>query len=164
MPWTRWDDEDQLFFLPGDWRWDCGALKIRGTVTISDVGQDITIPLECMFFALGWAETSRSGLQYTVVDYRPIDSTVNEITNRMVENDFSASQLRESLRHYNIPMSSSAIFGTSGIDLTVEVSLKANLVDDLTLCLNGFWQVVIAWKMREGRSNPDGKWEIDPIT
>ena len=98
-PWGRFDDEDQLFFVSGDPRWDTGSLRLCANFTL--VGRhDTKVEFECMFYGLGWSALDSGSLQCTVVDFRSLTTELNEVQSQIAAWDHDRHSVLETI---NIP-------------------------------------------------------------
>src|SRR5205814_1652740 len=70
-PWTRWDDQDQVFFSTEEPDSGCGSARIRGYLGQQPGARHrrIGIDIECIFYALGWSEGDFSP-RFTIIDPR----------------------------------------------------------------------------------------------
>ncbi|KAH0557020.1 hypothetical protein GP486_005192 [Trichoglossum hirsutum] len=145
-PWGRFDDEDQLFFVSGNPRWDSGALRLCANFT--SVGRRKTkVEFECMFYAVGWSELEPGRLQCTLVDYRSFPIELREVQSQITTWDHDTTQVLEQLAYHRIPRSCIASFKIAGTKASAVVSLTPTLVSDLSICQNKFWRVEFSCKI-----------------
>jgi hypothetical protein len=148
-PWGRFDDEDQLFFVSGDSRWDSGSLRLSMNLT-THVGQRKTkVDLECMFYALGWSSLALSSLQCTLVDYRSITTQLNEAQSHVAAWDPDRHQVLEILMYHKIPRSSFASWIIPGTKTSALVSFTPTLMSDPSICQNMFWRIEFSCNLCE---------------
>jgi hypothetical protein len=162
-PWARWDDEDQIFFLFGNSRRDCGAAQIAGTLDLRIQNRSVSVSFDCIFYALGWAQLEDRHLQCTVVDYRLLEPAVHkEMADTFVEKDYQIFQVKRNLVYHNIPQSSSAICKVGAMKLHVLVYFTTTKVRDSAVCKNEFWRVEFGWNVCKEGEVPEihaGKWD-----
>lgn len=161
-PWTHWDDEDQVFFAPEESESGCGSARIKGCLSRRIGRQNITIRIECMFYALGWSQEEDTRIQCTIIDLRSLDTAVNEIKARMTEYDQESPEVRENLVYYKIPKQSSVAFEVPQRGMRLVVSFTTERVTDPRLCEVGFWPVVFKWKFCKVEELPvihDREWK-----
>ncbi|KAH7354882.1 hypothetical protein BKA65DRAFT_581488 [Rhexocercosporidium sp. MPI-PUGE-AT-0058] len=152
-PWSRFDDEDQLFFVCGDPRWDSGALRLCANFT--SVGRRETkIEFECMFYAVGWSALDLGRLQCTLVDYRSFTTELNEVQSQIAAWDHDRPQVLEQLVYHKIPRSATAAFRIPGTKTSTLVSFTPTLVSDPSICQNKFWRVEFSCEVYEDENLP----------
>jgi hypothetical protein len=157
-PWSRFDDEDQLFFVAGDPRWDSGALRLCANFT--SVGRRSTkIEFECMFYAVGWSSLDLGRLQCTLVDYRSFATELNEVHSQIAAWDHDRLQVLEQLVYHKIPRSDSAAFGIPGTKTSILVSFRSTPVTDRSICQNKFWRIELSCKVYEDKNLPQTRQE-----
>ena len=152
-PWNRFDDEDQLFFVCGDLRWDSCALKLCANYT--SVGRrDTKIEFVCMFYAVGWSALDLGRLQCTLVDYRSFTTELNEVQSQIAAWDHDRPQVLEQLVYHKIPRSATAAFRIRGTKTSTLVSFTPTLVSDPSICQNKFWRVEFSCEVYEDENLP----------
>jgi hypothetical protein len=149
-PLGRFDDEDQLFFVSGDSRWDSSTLRLRG-----GFGQRETqVDLVCMFYAVGWSALTLSSLQCTLVDYQSFTTQLNEVQSHLAAWDPGRRQVLKHLIYNNIPRSSLASWKIPGTKTSALISFTPTLISDPSICRNKFWRIEFSCKLCETDNLP----------
>lgn len=155
-PWSRFDDEDQLFFInsnsPG--RWDACSKRLGAEFTVQASPQKIDVNIECMFCAVGWAASEASSLQCTLVDYRSFHVALNEVQSQIVHWNPDRHQFLDHLVQNKIPKCSVATFEIPGSAFSVAVSFRPTLVRDKRICRGPFWRVKFSCEIYQSESLP----------
>ncbi len=156
-PWSRYDEEDNLFLVAGEARYDSGAVRLRGTLeTLSD-GRTIQVDIDYMFFVVGWASLDRSALQYSFVDYSDYKAILSELQMRLNLGDHNRSQLLYELSKEGVPRFLEACKRTCDTDLSIYLSVKPVLHRDDLICCNPFWRFTFFYEVCQSRA------EIQPL-
>jgi hypothetical protein len=163
-PWTRWDDEDQVFFLAGNSNRNFGAAIITGNLRVHMRRHAVTIPLDCMLYALGWAQVENRQLQCTVFDRRRLDTALyREMTAGLEEKDHHSPRIRSAFIDHGIPQSSVVVFTEcfESANIHAVVSFTTKLARDQKISINPFWRVEFEWQICSDGEVPeirDTKW------
>jgi hypothetical protein len=153
-PWDWFDDEDQVFFVSGNPRWDCGALRLRGKFTAKIDQRWTKVDLECMFYAVGWSELTLSSLMCTLVDYRSFDTQLNELQSHLAAWDHDREEVLGKLKYHKIPRSPLASWKIPGTKTSAFVSFTPTLMSDPSICRNKFWRIEFSWDLCETHNLP----------
>ncbi|KAK5657628.1 hypothetical protein OQA88_2700 [Cercophora sp. LCS_1] len=162
-PWTKWDDESEVFFAPQKAKFGCGAAGMEGLLS-QWTGKKgvISVQVTCMFYALvAWSLESGARLQCTIIDRRSFDAAVNEINARVEDDDQSLVELLQNFDYYKIPRQSSVCFDTDRDGMKAVVSFVTERATDPALCQGPLWRVVFSWKFYRTKDVPrveDRKW------
>ncbi|KAK4444042.1 HET-domain-containing protein [Podospora aff. communis PSN243] len=155
-PWSKWDDESQIFFAPQRAEFGCASAGIDGLLS-QWVGKKgvVSAPVTCVFYAVvGWSLEGGEPLQCTVIDRRRFDTAVNDLNARVEEDDQSLVELLQHLDYYQIPRQSAVCFDTSREGMRAVVSFRTERVIDHTICRGPLWRVVFSWKFCKARDAP----------
>lgn len=140
-PWGRYDDEDQLFFVSGDPKWDSATLRLRVFFTAELDGQDTTVEFECMCYVVGWSFLEPNSVQCTLVDYQSFKTGLNEVHSQITLWEHDRHQVLDNLIHHKIPKCSKATFKIPGTDVSAVVSFKLKSMSDPMICQNKYWKM-----------------------
>jgi hypothetical protein len=158
-PWMRWDDEDHLFFLRGDTgEGDCAAVNIKGRIGT----RGAMIPIECMFFALNWAQTKSGRLHSTIFDPRLHSNAASQLIAQLTDHDKQRYRFIDDLIGFQIPQFSQAFFEHPKSELGISISYTATMVQDRRVCQRPFWRVQVSSSVchRKDRPQPkDARWK-----
>ncbi|KAJ8123113.1 hypothetical protein O1611_g9672 [Lasiodiplodia mahajangana] len=154
-PWSRYDEEDNLFLVSGELRYDSGAIRLRGSLPIPSSGNPITrASIDYMFYAVGWSSPEPSSLQYSFVDYREHKAAVNELDTQLSAGDHSRNQLLYVLDAENIPRFQNAVRKIPGTDLVIHLSVEPTLHRNASICCNKFWRFTFSCKICKDEDAP----------
>ncbi|KAK5053351.1 hypothetical protein LTR84_002325 [Exophiala bonariae] len=165
-PWSRFDDEDQVFFInsnsPG--YWDACSKRLGINVTVQTGEREVDVDIECMFYALGWSSLEVDNLQCTLVDYRSFHAALTEVQSQITSWDHDSRQVLEQLAWNKIPKCSLVTVKIAGSDCSVAISFKPTLVRDKKVCRGQFWRISFSCDVFQSGSLPhviDEEWNID---
>lgn len=148
-PWSRYDEEDNLFIVSGDTRYDSGAIRFRGTLeTLSD-GRTTWVDIDYMFYVVGWASSDPDSLQYSFIDYGCYKDAVNGLQTQLNTGDHNRSQLLYEINKADIPRFQEATKKVSGTRLTIHFSAEPVLHHDDLICSNPFWKFTFSYRICE---------------
>jgi hypothetical protein len=139
--WSRYDDEDQLFFLQNDTEWDVATIRLLGDIPVTLNRRRTYITVECMFYAVGWSDMAASSLQCALVDYRAYHTSINEVQQSLFTWNHNKNQTLETLIQQGVPKSSFVAFEVMGTANSVLVTYSMSRTTDSNLCRNEFWGV-----------------------
>lgn len=155
-PWSRWDVEDQVFFVSDNPNLDYAAAKISDVFSFGlygpdDLDPDAKINFDFMLYSLGWAKNTSSEPFYTIVPWKPSDSTLKDSNDKLDQYDYIASVVEEDLGAYQIPKSSSATaeYVIHGSTYRVTVHRISNLIKEQTKCHVPFWSLKMLYKVEK---------------
>ncbi|KAI1162507.1 heterokaryon incompatibility protein-domain-containing protein [Nemania serpens] len=149
-PWSRYDEEDNLFLVSGESRYDSGAVRLRGTLEIASEGCMAEVSIDYMFYVIGWASPDLSSLQYSFVDYGEYKGPVNELQTLLSAGDHSRNQLLCELEREDVPRFQVAAKKLSGMDLSLYFSVEPVLYRDESICCNPFWRFTFSHRISKG--------------
>ncbi|KAI1130384.1 HET-domain-containing protein [Nemania abortiva] len=152
-PWSRYDEEDNLFLVSGEPRYDSGAVRLRGTLPVFDY-DGAPVNIDYMFYAVGWASSDSNSLQYSFVDYPKHKLAVNELQTQLNAGDHTRNQLLYVLHAEGIPRSQRAVKRVPGTNHVVCLSVEPTLHRDASICCNEFWRFTFTWIICEARDAP----------
>ena len=141
LPWSRWDGTDQVFFVSDDLGLDYGAAKLSGAI----VGNHI----DFMLYTLDWADIRSNGPVYTIVPWKPSDSILKDLNDKLDQYDYDTQMVEEDLSAYKIAMSSSAEYELPDSGYIVTVNCSSHLVNDPTKCLVPFWRLEVSCNIQK---------------
>lgn len=153
QPWSRWDDEDRVFFLPEGSACDYGMANLRGQASMFVEGRAVKLPFECTFYALGWVKRD-SGLQCSVINSRRFHNAVDRIRSQGIENELTTSQMRHLLEDDEIPRTDATFIHFPKLNVNILVSFTVRLIRDDCTYLNGFWEVDLRWQFCTAEQSP----------
>lgn len=164
-PGSRFDDEDRLFFVSGNTRWDSATLRLNIHCTAQVDRRETTVELECMFYGKGWSMLEPSSLHCTLVDYRPFTTRLNEVQSKISAWNYDRYHVLDALIYYKIPKCSSVAFKIQGTKTSALVSFMPSLVSDPSICRNKFWRIEFSCDLYETDNLPQaaglaGKWVL----
>jgi hypothetical protein len=160
VPWGRWDDEDGLFFVRSMpyGAWDFGSLRFTGTVTVSIQGRKEGLPIDCMFFCIGWGDCERPP-HYTLLNYESHCAKINEIQSQLIAWNHDRDAVLRLFTRSNMPKCQAAAFPTSKSGLQALVSCDLSVITSSGLCYSRFWQATFPCTVREAEDVPGmGTW------
>jgi hypothetical protein len=165
-PEARFDDEDQLFFLPSgsSGRWDSCALKLNAQCAYRVGRRNIDVGFECMFYAVGWSDKETSCLQCTLVDFRSFATALNEVQSDNDAGGYDRHQVLDQLALHQIPKCSSAIFSIPGTEASTIVSFTSTQMLDFSICQNKFWRIEFSSKVCKAKDVPkirNEEWDLE---
>jgi len=141
-PWSRFDDEDQLFFVSREnLGWDWVAFRLNVRLPLCDGKTQREVEFDCMFFATGWSSQQAEQLQCTLVDYQAFMNALNETTSQLSAWNPDSFGVRKQLTHNNIPRVSTVLHKFPGNRRGVLVTFKLTLITNPSICHNPFWGV-----------------------
>jgi hypothetical protein len=139
-PEDRWDDEDRLFFVSGDPRWDSFQLKLRSVIDTKDAdGMSVAITFDYVLYALGWSATLGHVMDQTsfgLVSWQQVGNEAEKLLRWAVEEDPSTASLSKRLATVGMPKLQQISFQVpqtlrrlvvaieghpKGVDLTIEI-------------------------------------------
>ena len=165
-PWSRYDDEDCLFFTP--WsrlptKMDVCMMRLMTKITYVNKGKDIDVEFETMFIAAGWASERRDHLQCTLLDYQSMASDLKDLESQIVSWEHDRSQVLQELERRKIPRRSAVTFSVPGTESDVCMSFSLNRKDERAICRNWFWTLSFSYDvdvpLSEFRVN-EGSWKL----
>jgi hypothetical protein len=152
-PWSRYDEEDNLFLVSGEARYDSGVVHLMGILeTLSD-GRMVAVFLDYVFFVVGWASSDPDALQYSFVDCQDCTVPVKELKMHLNSGDFSRSQLLFELNKLGVPRFKEATKKIPETDLSVCLSVEPVLHRDDSICFNPFWRFNFSYRICKGVHN-----------
>jgi hypothetical protein len=154
-PWSRYDEEDNLFLVSGEPRYDSGAVRLRGTLEILSDGRTTTVGIDYMFYAVGWASSDLNSLQYSFVDYRKHKAAVNEVYAQLNSGDHSRNQLLYELDKEGIPRFPKGTKRISKINCNVYLSVEPTLHRNASICSNEFWRFTFSYRICKNEELPN---------
>jgi len=141
-PWSRFDDEDEIFFLVGDDTWDSASIRFTLCHTNRAGSRNVYFHSEFVFFALGRSSSDVRDIQCTLVNYSaPLASTIDELQGRISAWDHDRFQILDLLQYRNIPKISGALFEPHGTKKVALISYKLLPASDFRGCQRKFWRV-----------------------
>jgi len=160
-PWSRYDDEDELFFVSEDSSWDSCNMRLSGFFILEIGRREVKVEFECMFYALGWSMLEAGRMQCTLVDYRAHATELTELQSQLPGWAHTSAQVLDLLDYHNIPKASAAVFKVPRTKARAFVSFKPTLLDDPRICRNKFWRIEISCAVYEDGNLPQisrGRW------
>lgn len=163
-PWSRWDDEDGVFFVTDDTTWDSATVRLRTTRTVQNDQGSTSIEFETVLYAIGWSSLDTQGsrgIQCSIIKYQPFASTVKEVHSQIALRDNKTHQVLRELNYHKIPKASAAIFDIPGSNASAVVSFTPRLATDPDICRNKFWRIEVSCEIYEPENFPQihyGKW------
>ncbi|KAI3323208.1 HET-domain-containing protein [Xylariaceae sp. AK1471] len=154
-PWSRYDEEDNLFLISGELRYDSGAVRLGGTLEISSDDRITTVRLDYMFYVVGWASPDFNSLQYSFVDYRKRKAAVSELHAQLNAGDLTRNQLLYGLDAEGIPRFRKAVRKISETNLSVLLSVEPTLHRDTSICSNEFWKLTFSCRICKDEDIPN---------
>ncbi|KAI0101899.1 HET-domain-containing protein [Nemania sp. FL0031] len=142
-PWSRYDEEDNLFLVSGEPRYDGGTIRLRVTLPIPNPGSII----DCMFYAVGWSSLEFNSLQYSFVNYREHNAAVGEIDAQLSAGDYTRHHLLYVLDAERVPRFQNAAIKVPGTNLFIYLSVEPTLRRDASICCNEFWRFTFSYKI-----------------
>ncbi|KAI0530392.1 heterokaryon incompatibility protein-domain-containing protein [Xylaria digitata] len=149
-PWSRYDEEDNMFLVSGEQRYDSGVVRLGGTLEIPSDGRVVKVDIDYMFYVVGWGSSDPNSLQYSFVHYGNYKSSVNELQTLLNSGDHSRNQLLCELSKAGIPRFRGASEKISGTDLSINLSVKPVLHDDNSICFHPFWKFTFYYTIYKG--------------
>ena len=149
-PSARWDLQDELFFVSSSSRvYDCCLVRFNVQLEYQIRQKQTTIGGEYIFIALGW---STAEPQYTVVEYEPYVTALNEIRS-LVENGLQRLRLVRDLLYYGIPRKGAAIKSVPGttMNLVTSFNLREECMTDDHLRI---WTTSLGYKIYQADDLP----------
>lgn len=149
-PWSRYDEEDNMFLVSAETRYDSGAIRLRGTPETLSNGRTVRFDVDYMFYVVGWGSSDPDSLQYSFVDYGDYKHAVNELQAQLNSGDHSRSQLLYEINKAGIPRFRVATKKIPETDLSIYFSVEPALHQDDSICSNPFWKFIFSFKIFEG--------------
>ncbi|KAI0446088.1 heterokaryon incompatibility protein-domain-containing protein [Xylaria telfairii] len=146
-PWSRYDEEDNLFIVSGDKRYDSGAIRFRGTPEKLSDGRTTGADIDYMFYVVGWGSSDSDSLQYSFIDYSYYKDAVNGLQTQLNTGDHNRSQLLYEINKAGIPRFQEATKKISGTRLTIHFSVEPVLHHDDLICSNPFWKFTFSYRI-----------------
>ncbi|KAI0481645.1 heterokaryon incompatibility protein-domain-containing protein [Xylaria cf. heliscus] len=156
-PWSRYDEEDNMFLVSAEGRYDSGAIRLRGTLETQHDGSTTRVDIDYMFYVLGWASSDPNSLQYSFVDYGTYKDAVNELQTVLNSGDHSRGQLLYEIKKAGIPRFREATKKIPETNLAIHFSVEHTWHRDDSICSNSFWRFTFSYKVCE--AEPD----IEPL-
>jgi hypothetical protein len=136
-PWIRYDNQDRVFFLIGESKRDCGAVRLRLGDGYPSRGQ-ISNDDDVLFFALGWSSPGSDDSRFSIINYKH-DESSKELRQRLDEYDHTSEQLLADVEHLGCSWANRVTQTTpKGI---VTVSFTTAVVEDEAICQYPFVRV-----------------------
>jgi hypothetical protein len=148
-PWSRWDVTDQVFFVSDNLGLDYAAAKISGVFNVGTRNKAVDAHFDFMLYSLGWANTGSRKPLYTIVPWKPSDSILKDLNDKLEQYDYNTSMVEHDLGAYKIQMSSSAQYELADWGYNVTVDCSSHLVNDQTKCLVPFWKLALSWSIEK---------------
>lgn len=172
-PWSRWDDNDSVFFLGNvhsNRSWSVAG--ITGTISFKmnqgsyDIGWHNSWSFKVAFtiFAAGWQASGFPKPQYTIFDHHKSDTIRLMDTARRLEDMDPDYNTALAMARWAIPCTKTVEFPVPNeMDLILRVLVKAELMPpDKRICLNPFWRLVVSpqvWRRSEAPMIHVGSWD-----
>jgi hypothetical protein len=129
-PEDRWDDEDRLFFVSGDPRWDSFQLKLRSMTETKDAdGMSIIVPFDYVLYALGWSNTLGHGMDQTafgLMSWQQDGDKAEQVLKWAVEEDPSTASLSRKFSTVKMPKLRQISFQIPSTLRSVVVDIQGN--------------------------------------
>jgi len=151
-PWSRWDVTDQVFFVSGDLGLDYGAAKLSGVVDVGTHNKAVDAHFDFMLYSLHWADIGSNGPVYTIVPWKPSDSILKDLNDKLDQYDYVTHMVEDDFSAYKIRMSLSAEYELVDAGYSVTVNCSSHLVNDQTKCLVPFWRLEVSWNVQENHN------------
>lgn len=151
-PWSRFDVTDQVFFVSDNLGLDYAAAKVSGVFNIGIRNKRVNANFDFMLYSLGWADTGSLEPFYTIVPWKPSDSILKDLNDKLEQYDYTTSMVEDDLSAYKIRVSSSAQYKLAGSGYSITVDCSSQLVNDNTKCLVSFWKLEFSWKVEKNAS------------
>ena len=151
-PWSRWDGEDQVFFVSDNLGLDYAAAKVSGVFNVVVRNKIVNAQVDFMLYCLGWANTGSRKPVYTIVPWKPSDSILKDLNDRLEQYDYVTSMVEDDLCAYKIRMSSSAECELADSEYSMTVNCSSHLVNDQTKCLVQYWKLDLSWDVKKNPS------------
>jgi hypothetical protein len=148
-PWSRWDVTDQAFFVSDNLGLDYAAVKISGVFNIGTRNKAVDAHFDFMLYSLGWANTGSRKPLYTIVPWKPSDSILKDLNDKLEQYDYTTTMVEDDLSAYKIRMSPSAQYELADSGYSVTVECSSHLVNDQTKCLVPFWKLELSWSINK---------------
>ncbi|KAI8947166.1 heterokaryon incompatibility protein-domain-containing protein [Xylaria longipes] len=152
-PWSRYDEEDNLFLVSGETRYDTGVVRLRGTQETTSNGRTTRVDIDYWFYVVGWSSLDPKSLQYSFVDYDNYKDAVNEIQTQLKSGDHNRSQLLCELDKEGIPRIQEATKKIPDTGLSIYLTVKPVLHCDDSVCSSPFWRFTFSYRNCEGEPN-----------
>jgi hypothetical protein len=106
-PEDRWDDEDCLFFVSGDPRWDSFQLKLRITRETKNAdGMTVNSNFDFVLYALGWSQTPGVMIHpdsFGLATWQQDDNRAERLLSWAIKEDPSTASLSKRLTTVKMP-------------------------------------------------------------
>ncbi|KAI1752424.1 heterokaryon incompatibility protein-domain-containing protein [Xylaria castorea] len=149
-PWTRYDEEDNMFLVSAEARYDSGAVRLRDARETLSNGRTARVDVDYMFYVVGWASSDLDSLQYSFVDYGDYKDAVNELQTQLSSGDHSRGQLLYEINKAGIPRFQEAAKKIPETDLSIHLSVELVLHRDDSICSNPFWRLTFSYRIFKG--------------
>ncbi|KAH7082093.1 heterokaryon incompatibility protein-domain-containing protein [Paraphoma chrysanthemicola] len=122
-PWSRYDDEDQVFFAEQSIR-DCCMMRLWVKFQVRVGRRDVVVGSECVFYAVGWASESADDIQCTLFKNEANSKSVNEIQTLVADLDHDRGSVIHELIYHHIPKQKACVYNIPGTMYSVYVSYQ----------------------------------------
>ncbi|KAF2962623.1 hypothetical protein GQX73_g10949 [Xylaria multiplex] len=158
-PWSRYDEEDNLFLISGEEIYDSGAVRLGGTLEIPSDDRVVNVDIDYMFYVVGWGSSDPNSLQYSFVHYGNHKSPINQLQTLLYSGDHNRNQLLCELSKAGIPRFEEASEKISGTDFSIRLSVEPVLHHDDSICSNKFWKFTFSYTIsRDEPHNEPQEW------
>lgn len=152
-PWSRWDTEDQVFFVSDNLDLDYAAAKVSAILDVGKHGKSVDAHFDFMLYCLDWANTRSDKPLYTIVPWKPSDSILKDLNDKLDQYDYATSMVEEDLIAYKIPMSSTAKYESVDTGYSMIVTCNPHLECDMTKCHWAFWKLELSFQIEENEQS-----------
>jgi hypothetical protein len=144
FPWSRWDDQDVLFFVSDkhDDQNDWGILEFHVRPDLSD--KNLSLPfIECALYTVSWGALSAP--QCSVIANISYAQQVLDLRSDLSSSDQNTGALLAALVRNKIPCARSAIVDLPGTGYTIVVSIETRATEEIStwMPLDSEWEVFI---------------------
>jgi hypothetical protein len=147
-PWSRWDAQDQIFFVSDNTSLDFSAAKVSGVFDIGRSSKRVDAHFDFMLYSLGWANIRSRKCNFTVIPWKPSDGTLKDLNDKLQQYDYDTSMVEDDFKAYKIPMSSSAELKLTDSRYMMKVDCNSSLVSNPSLCHVPFWKLELSWDIQ----------------